>query len=206
MTVSNGNILRVAVGQVQASNLNDLYNVYEYIATFAGDETDTNVLNAIAGQMDTMYNIIQGTIAGNQTPGIMRVDEVALVGGVKSVVRNLGSIAWATVYDPGGAGDYVPSGCAALVEGLTSQSKVLLKKYLGQLVEAYVSGNFITSALITLLDSFCDEWFNSVLVSAGNELIPGFLSRARGGFFYLLGTVVKGAVAYQRRRKPGVGG
>lgn len=105
------------------------------------------------------------------------------------------------------AGDPMPNGIAALLHAQTDDPDVIAAKYFGGNTDTATVDNDFTAGSISTYINAGAEWvdpFTGTTTASG--FIPGVWSTAQGAFFpFSTAYSVNAQVAYQRRRKPGVG-
>ena len=205
--VEFNDVIRCSVRQRIGSN-NDLINVYEFRNTTAQTAQEADVLAAVAAATDDAYAQLNAKISNVIAPVDIKVDVVSVVGGVKRVTKNVGTVLWGSSYAPAAAGDRLPSGVAALVKGLTGAGKIFAKKFIGGLVEADNAGDAWGATLLTALATFATNVFSDFNTTGGETFEAGVLSvgaATAGEWFPVSEVAVNTQPHYQRRRRPGVG-
>lgn len=198
MAVNDDEVLRMAVRQ-KSNEGTDIVNVYHYKYDGTGD-TDAAALSAIAAHFDALYDEIEGQITGAQVPLDIKVDKVALVGGLLKIIENVGTTIWGSLYDPSGAGEAEPLGVCVLIILRTLVGKVFGRKYIGQVNETTIAGNSLatgtpTTAFTNVLPNFLD-----LITTPNGVLYPGILSTRTLQFEYFNSAAIATEVGYQRRR------
>lgn len=112
---------------------------------------------------------------------------------------------WSTMTEGGNTSEIAPNGVAALIIANTGENRSRPKKYLGGLTEQNLFGNAWTGTLLTHLASLATLWQSFYDVGSGNGFNPGTWSEKYSAFRPLWGVIVRTAVAYMRKRKPGIG-
>lgn len=204
MTVSNGEILRVSARQSGTSG-QDIVGVFHYLAQFAVDQADADVVAAILSHLDGAYTLLNSLIAGTYNPVDIKVDVVQIIGGIEKVTRNVGTTLWTGTFNPTGAGGDLPPGATALVKMLTGVGKTYGRKFISGILEGNSVSGFIDAALQTGLVNFAGAVRTAKVISAGNELLSGVYSFKSLSFKRFIEIAVSVGVAYQRRRRLGTG-
>ncbi len=204
MTVSNNEYIRASARQTGVSG-QDVIGVFMWRCQFAADQTESAVLAAVLAQVDAAYVYLNAVLSQNYNPLDIKVDVVAIVAGKIEVVRNVGSIAWTGSFNPAGNTDDLPPGACGYVKLLTDTGKTYGRKFISGLLETRSVSGFIDATAQTALASFAARVVTYYIMSAGNELHPGVLSIRSLSFKDFTSAVVSSIVAYQRRRKFGVG-
>lgn len=100
-----------------------------------------------------------------------------------------------------------PHGVAALTHAKTVDPDVTASKYIGGLEDNRVTDSDLSAGSLTLLAAFVLEWgLPFVGTATGAAFEPGVWSQVQSTFkLFNQAYIINGQVAYQRRRKPGVG-
>ena len=101
----------------------------------------------------------------------------------------------------------MPNGVASLVHALTTDPDVRGSKYFGGHLPASTVDNDWTGGFLSTMLAGGLIWVEPFVgAGTGGDFAPGVWSPTKTNFFLFNGTVtVNAQVAYQRRRKPGVG-
>jgi hypothetical protein len=201
--VQVGDVVRVSVMMHDVDN-NLIENVFYYQNAGPGTALPSGLPAYLGQQVEALFNYL----IPNQTYSLV-YDNLTYYN--MTTKEPLGEHAPLVVdqgdnitYDP------MPSGCAALVIGDTGYSRSRPKKFVPGLHENLCEGNIITSsAFLGNLTNFALYWLTS-FYDTFNDInwIPGTwhkLTPTTGEFRGLIATIVKDIIAFQRRRKPGVG-
>lgn len=184
----------------------DHVNVFHWQTAFAASQTDEDVTDAILAKLDTAYAEIETRITGAQSTYDVKIDEVEFVVGEETIIRNLGTFAWADVsYSPSAAGEGLPPGIACLVKFLTNVGKTYGRKFIGGLTEPDQAGGQLGATALSDFVDFAVAILVDIVVSAGNDLIAGTMSKRSASFKAFTGYDVSNNLAYQRRRRKGTG-
>jgi len=208
MSVSDQEVIRCAVRQ-KTGALTDIVNVFEFKGQGGSPPSDAQVLTAVASYFDALYNNIETGIATAQVPYDIKVDVVEIIGGLKKIVRNVGTVGWGSLYNPSDAGSVMPPAVCCLVLLRTVVGKIFGKKYLGELGESVVSHYTFEAAFITVVNAFITAALASFATSGVvMNFLPGVLSVSvahMGEFLLFTDGEISPEPAYQRRRKLSVG-
>lgn len=205
MSVADGEVIRVSARQEMAGD-QDHVSVFHYLCDFAAPQTEGDVMDAIAEDIDTAFSTLNAIITTGQDPLDMKFDVVEFVGGLLKITRNIGLIIWPDVlYNPTGAGDKLPPGVAALVKFLTGIGKVYGRKFIGGLIETAQDGGNLTSAALTALGLFGGAILSDPAIDVNNWFEPGVMSTREQDFVIFSEVDASGNIAYQRRRRKGTG-
>lgn len=202
MSITDGTILKVVASCLWSDGM-VTQNVFNAVITGAGApwaEADV-VADAVAWADNMFANMttnVNTSVDGN-TIHVYEYDSI------DDDWDEVGSDAW--TWNPSGTSDQLPRGNAALINLWTTDPDVQGKKYLAGLMEGSILNGLITASVLVDMLAFAADWA-TVFVggTSGGTWTPGIWSVA--------GTVFKAAVdhyaanaimAYQRRRKRGVG-
>jgi hypothetical protein len=201
VSVADNSILRVAAKFI-LDNASDIINIYHFVMDAAAAVDEDDVLDdCLALIEDLMANVYQ-----NHTTSLV-LDEVEVW------VRNVTLDRWDRVgaidgtWTGGVAGyEYLPVGTGALVTADTVDSHARGRKYLPPGLEGHLnSGEWISTAITNLVNFLGD--YVATYVGTYAEWIPGIWQEATKSFQMFIGSgTTTNTPAYQRRRKPGVGG
>lgn len=205
MTINVNDILRVVLQfTMPGSTVSEL--VWHYLVTAGSGGADQDVIDDIVTAADLAFdNIVarmNNGIAG-ATADLFRWD---------SGLNRWDGLATgdATVIVATGANDMLPHGVAALVKFFTLVGRRQGRKFIPGFIETSQTGGEIVGAAVTDLVNFALDFHDDV-VSAPVTLSPGnFNVDAASPLFETFaewgGTIqIATTMAYQRRRKPGVG-
>jgi len=198
MSVTNNSHLRV-VQHMTLPNVVEHLNVFYYKASFASEQTDEDVVDALVDQMDAMYTSMITLLKSTITMGITYVYKRA-----GSLWDLVGSGSPTVTFT--GAQDMLPHGVAALVRAYTVAPRCIGRKYIGGLMEGASTGGVWSAGVQTILANFAGLWDNVVTLSASNDLNPGVWSETNTDIYELSGEFAYSVYpVYQRRRRPGRG-
>jgi len=204
VTVNNGDVIRVSARFAMSSG-QDHVNVFHYQTDpFGATEDDATVMSEIHDQLDSAYSNITAHLSNTASPVDLKFDIVEFIGGVETIVRNLGLIPFDVTTPPGGTGEALPPGNAGLVKMLTGIGKVYGRKYVGMLLEGGQNGGTLGASLLTALDVFGGIVYDS-FAGAAVTYLAGVMSKKLAEFVPFIEYEVNPEIAYQRRRRPGTG-
>jgi hypothetical protein len=205
MTVQDHEIIRVAARQTLGDG-QDHVNVYFFEAQLTASQADQDVIDTVVEEIDNAHGALNAVVSNTMTKQDMKIDIVQFVGGKLATIRSLGQVLWTgATYVPGGTGDVLPPGVAALAKFLTGYGKVYARKFLGGLVEGRQNGGILDSTGVTAVANFASTLLTPAVISAGNELAYGVMSKFFGAFVPIDEVVAESNLAYQRRRRRGTG-
>ena len=198
---TNG-ILRVVLSLLLPDNAiaqNVFYTLFENDGTSADDQ---DVLDDLVDWMEAFYTEIDGS-----------VNEDVSVTGLKAYLYDTVGEDWDEVgvgfpsVTNVGASDPLPNGIAALMHAPTVDPDVTGAKYIAGFGETSALDNDWTAALLTVLAAAATEWTDPFTgATSGSGFIPGVWSVTNSAFYaFTTASSINVQVAYQRRRKPGVG-
>lgn len=202
MSITDGTVLRVVVSMVYTDG-SLVQNIFNAVVTGAGapwDEAD--IVDDCEDWADDMYlNLgarVTDTLDGVQV-------QVYEYDSIDDDWDEVGTNAW--LYNPTGASAAMPRGNAGLINGKTTDPDVSGKKYIGGLTVNDIAAGLLTATMVTAITNFAIDWYTPFVGAAGGgTYTPGVWSVAGTVFKALSGTmIVSNVVAYQRRRKRGVG-
>lgn len=202
MSIPTGAILK-AVASIVMPELVIAQNVFSVLFENDGSgNDDADVVSDVAEWVADIYTEIDMAMDADITPSDVKV---YIYDGVDDDWDEIGSDD--LVFTPAASGDMLPHGIAGLCYMRTSDADVLGLKYFAGLTEAAcVDSSLVSGTLAVLLLAagvWEAPWVGSV---TGSGFIPGVWSVKNTEFVESSGVHgVKGNVAYQRRRKPGVG-
>lgn len=202
MAVADGTILRIVASLLFPDNAL-AQNIFYVVFTDSG--ASNAVEDVLSDLSDYIFAVYDEMATGIQAAINLTDIKVYEYDGVDEDWDELG------VEFPGddftGAGDGMPNGVAYLCAAETTNPDVTARKYIGGGVESNSTDNDLTGPLITALTALVEEWIAPFTGAATGGLFgPGVWSPTKTNFFLFNGVgSVNVQVAYQRRRKPGVG-
>jgi hypothetical protein len=193
-TTVTDDVIRVTAHMLTGSV--PLHNVFYYKCDFSAPQTDDDVMQAAALQVDTMF----AHIVAKLSQYIYFID---IAGFNVTQDRPMVSRGWPTLTVGGDvASQVMANGVCGLILADTGYSRSRPKKFISGFTEANISGNSLASGTIVDLGDFMVDWLNDVVVSATNTLHTGTWSKKYAMWRPIVSCLVKSAIAYQRRRKP----
>ena len=202
MSVPSNTILRVVVSLLfpdSAIAQNVFYTLFE---NDGGSNDDEDVLTDMSDWVDTMYDAMSASLDSDITLTGIKVYFYDTVG---DDWDELGVEFPGTGFSA--TGDMMPNGIACLIHAPTVNPDVTGAKYIGGFLDDSVVENDITAGALANFALFATEWTDPAVFSAtGSGFIPGVWSATKDQFFaFTTSSSLNVGVAYQRRRKPGVG-
>lgn len=205
MTVLSSEVLRVSV-RFSDTQGNDHVNVFHFRALNTITDPDSTVLAAIAAWADATYSYMATNISNLVNEVDIKVDVVDFVGGVLTVVRNLGLTGWSMSTAPSAASDPMPPGVAALCKLLTGLGKVYGRKFIGMITENSGANGIISTSFQAQIANFAANFIAGITgVLTGGDLQAGVMSQKYTAFIPVTSYDVSDTIAYQRRRRQGTG-
>lgn len=177
-------------------------NVWHYLVAAASPIDEEDVLADVAAGMDDLYATISGQITNAQSPVDIKIDVVDYVGGVYTIIRNVGTIGWGSSYNPSNSSEIYAAGVAVLVLLRTLVGKVFGRKFIGVVGETTISNqNIATGDPASAFNAFIAkalEGFSTV----NGEYLLGVMSDRLFDFALCHEVELATEVGYQRRRAP----
>lgn len=202
MSVLEGAILRMVVSNIYTDG-GIIQNVFNAVVSDGSPPYDADDIaeDALAWAADLFFNLTSratDTLDGSQV-------QVYEYDPVDDDWDEVGTKAF--VWNPSASAEAMPRGTALLINAKTTDPDVSGKKYIGGLTVNDIADGLLTSTIITAAASFAVDWYDPFTGTVSGALwTPGIWSVKNTNFFMLTGTVIIGSVvAYQRRRKRGVG-
>ena len=195
-----GEIIRVSLHYVQAGG-GDIMNVFHF--RLAGvSVADDELLQDITEWVVDHWAVRWVQMASNGcTLSHYDADIVTATG---EVVRNIGG----DIVDAQGtiANDVLPAGNAAYMLAYTAVPKARGSKYVPGISESEVTSGSLAVGYLADLALLLAIYLNPFLGGSGATLQPGVASKVLETFVpFLISGAIDAVVAYQRRRKAGVG-
>lgn len=204
MPLGLGDVVRVSVRHALSAE-QDHVNVYYYECTLPMSGSDAEIVSDIENEMSTAYSLLTTHLTNTATPVDVKVDEVAFVGGVEKVIRNVGTVPFTPTSPPAAAGEPLPPGVAALVKFLTGIGKTYGRKFIGMFAEGAQSDGVLVAGVLTALEAFAAVLLSTISGTTSGTLQPGVMSKPNAAFVPFTVYDVASQMAYQRRRRPGTG-
>lgn len=200
MTVSVNDLIRVVVSY-SAPNSSIAQNVFLYRMQ-APAATDIDVLTDVRDYFIANHLANWADMAGElSTAFLIEMDVLHLLG---TVVRNLGE------FDLDVPGEQVSQVSAAAVSAYnqvtTTRTRSVIKKYWPFIAEGVISEGLLTGTAVAAMAFILLDMLDGIDITGGGHLEPGIRSTVDDTFYPIIQAgYVTDIVAYQRRRKPGVG-
>lgn len=198
MTVADGATLRV-VPTFQIGALTKAQNVYYFRHDTGSPQIDGDVtadcLEYIEELMDNFQSIIHTTV---ELQGIEVFERVS--GAWEPVGEE--SSSWAGT---GSAADRMPSGVCLMINLFKLRTGHNDRKFISGFMEGAHSGEEWSGSVITAAGAFVTDMISGFTGSNGVVLTPVHWNRTTDTVKLIVGGAGVARVAYQRRRKPGVG-
>jgi hypothetical protein len=170
-------------------------------------DDDQDVVDAVAGKLDEIYEYIQSFLANTVTIAEAVVEAVEWVVDHWETIRTLGYIILDLI---GGSGeDMLPHGVAAVFGANTATPKTRARKFIPGIQEENMVDSVLSGPLLAAMGNMGTAWLNPEQVGGVQAyLIPEVLctgEKTKGTSKILTSYFADGVAGYQRRRKPGVG-
>ena len=200
MTVQTNDIIKTVVDYFYPGAGTAL-NIF-YHKLFDAPQTDTDVLDALETFFDTEWGELWDEIASDQaTLGNISAQIVSPTG---VVLRDLGSRVINRVGTE--VSQVMPAAVSGYMQAYTQTPQIRGSKYVPGIAETAVDNGQFNATATTNLVALLTQYLDNVLVTAGNNLVPGVLSDKVGDFVAFTDSgSINTIPAYQRRRKEGVG-
>lgn len=199
-TINTGDIIRLVLTFTMPSGTVS-QNIYHYAVDALTDPDSNNVINDFLGRLLTMYTHIEEQMSDQVVGNILDMY-------VRDTVNNEWTLVEAEQADviSGNSGfQMLPHGNAALVSALATNNRSYGKKYLPGFVEEAQTASIWTPQTLGDLALFAAGYADAFIGGSGTYS-AGLWSEKNLDFTpFIGGAIVNGLVAYQRRRKPGVG-
>lgn len=200
MTVSSGDIVRVVVSY-SSPNASIAQNVFLYRARFASaDDIDvlTDVRDYFLAEHLNNWAAMASELA---TAFLIEMDILTTFGLVE---RNLGEF---TIDVPGeSVSEMSAAAVSAYNQVTTERTRSVIKKYWPFIAEALIVEGALGAPGIASMAFILLDMLDGIDITGGQHLEPGIRSTVDDTFYPIIQAgYVTDIVAYQRRRKPGVG-
>lgn len=165
-----------------------------------GIADQAQVLTDVSLWLKTMYEQMGSQLSDSIDYEGYRVDEVDPATGKETYYVDGNALITA----PTGATDYGAAGLAGQINGYVLGSGHGPRKYLAGLKEASLTSDIISGPALADMADFAADWLAGP-TDGSITWVSGMWSRTDLSFYGLVAMLVKSGIAYQRRRKPGVG-
>lgn len=197
MTVNTNNVLRLTA-VMRLNGLSTVMNVYHVRYVASGEMTDEDAMEFAERYLSDVY----GSASGMFSTGLVPVE---IRGFNETTNAPLPVIGWTNWGGGALGGETAPAGCAGLLLFRTGVVRKLGRKFLPGLAEGHMTNGVLAAGWLSDALSFAGT------LMAGFEdltetLVYTFVIRGKFGDTHIpIAAAVRADVAYQRRRKPGVG-
>lgn len=199
--IGAGDKLSIAANMLNGG-LSKVVNVFKLSVSSLASQTQAQIRADIAEYVEGIFTDII-----SEMEDALSFDNIDIYNLTGNIIEP--QIEWPTLTQGGNAAAPLPIGCAALVLARTGVSRHIGRKFFGTLVEGRATGSFWDSTMIGKLLLALGDYMNVFTGSNGVGLTPGVQEILLGGglgvFRPFIGGSVQAQVAYQRRRKFGVG-
>lgn len=197
MTIVVDNVIRVTA-KLKRGDVDDQVNVYHLKVTDVGTDDQQQLRDALVEYLESFYAIVNVDISDTLTYDSVEIFNVT-TGDPEPTEP------WTTLTIGLGDDEALPSGCCALMLGRTATGGVLGKKYLPTYTEPAQNGGVWTAPVLVRMLLAAAIWIAPFVSSTGSTFRPVVYSRLLEVAHIFTGALVNSVVAYQRRRKRGVG-
>lgn len=204
MTVPTGAVMRASI-RFQASQGEDIMNVFFLQTTFAAPQAELDVFNSVRTYFEASYGNLDNYMSNTGQPLDIKLDVVSFQAGKWVVTANVGFGTFGTGLILAEVADPLPVATAALLKLRTSLGKHYGRKFFGLFTELTNVSGFLSSALQLAVLAFGTGLLTPGTISAGNTysvVVPDTLT---GVVRALTEVAVNSVWSYQRRRRTGVG-
>lgn len=202
MAIPTGAILRVVLAWIMPDSVIAQNIFFTLFDNDGGSNDDADVVDDLTDWIEDIFSSLTSSISDQVD---MSQIKVYIYDAVDQDWDEVGT--GVPVFTATGATDMTPHGIAALIHAFTVNPDVTGSKYIAgisdaSIVDSNVSGGVLSNLLLAGADWMVD--FTGALT--GSNFNPGVWSPTKVQFFEFQDKlIVNGQVAYQRRRKPGVG-
>lgn len=197
MAVDPGDRLRITA-VLEYTGGSQAMNVFDLLVGGPNTQTDQATMDSIQVWMGDVYeaatDAISGLVAGLELRGFNETANAPL------------PVTMWTSFNGGSAGgELLPFGCAGLLLFRTGQNRVLGRKFVPGLTEANVAAGVLSTGAINALALFAAELAVGYTDPVTDQTFSYGVKNKVNSFIPIIGVTIRAEVAYQRRRKRGVG-
>jgi hypothetical protein len=202
MSISDGTILKIVVSLLLPDTVIAQNVFYSVVADLVTSDDEDDVVTDLVTYVEDMYDQLTGIISDTVVASDIKVYEYD---SNDDDWDEVGTDTWADIFASGS--DMMPHGVACLIHARSTDPDTHASKYIPGLSDNNALDSDITGAAVVVLADFADVWVAPFIgTETGGTFGPGVWSEADTVFKIFNGNyTVNGLVAYQRRRKPGVG-
>lgn len=206
MAIVNGDILRIAYRWNDPYDM-DLVNVFHFRVEERGTDAEEDFLLATAqygvGVGGTYFNYVHNGYDLQDA----KIDRVAWIAGKEEIMQSYGIVDLVGYAGGSGAGDVMPPGCSPLMKWRTTGVKTLARTFAPMVSEADSAVGGLSTNALNALQDWADAYLSDIVLGGG---VTGTIRRVvhslRGNAWLpFIVAVAEKYVAYQRRRRQGVG-
>ena len=202
MTVNDGDVIK-AVADFTGSDGYHFQNVWHWVASFAAGQTEAAVLAAILSALGDIYDEVAASLPASLDDPDVEVDVVDWNVDHWETISRIGEGVAGTNFTS--ASELLPYTAAPYWVCRTAYPRSRGRKFLPPFGETDNNAGWLSSGTQTALASALTEALADIVVSSGNDLVPGVASDAQGTFLPFLNGFISGLFGTQRRRKQGYG-
>lgn len=202
MAIATNAILRAVLSLALPDSVIAQNVFYAMFDNDGGSDDDDDVIDDLVDWIEDIFSSMLGAMSSQASLSDLKVYVYDSVGGDWDEVGTGIPAGVGT-----GVADMVPHGVAGLMHGYTTNPDVVGSKFLTGIQDTSVADSDITAGVLTNIVLAGADWLADFTGAAtGSNFNPGVWSVTKTAFYEFQDKlVVNGQVAYQRRRKPGVG-
>ena len=198
MTIATDSVLRV-VPTFSVGTKTKMQNVYHMVHQTASPQNETAVVLACLEAVEEYMDNFQATLHDT-----VELDSIEVYERVSGLWEPIGEIAstWAAT---GAASDRSPAGCALMVNLFKARTGHNDRKYISGFQETLMQDEEWQSAILTAGAAYVVDVYSPFTASNSVIIKACHWNRGTDTTAFYTGGVAIPRIAYQRRRKPGVG-
>lgn len=202
MAISSGTILKIVVSLLLPDTVIAQNIFYSVVADLTTSDAEEDVVTDLVTWVEAMYTTLAGIISDDVVASDIKVYEYD---SIDDDWDEVGTSTWADTFSS--TSDMMPHGVACLIHARSTDPDTHGSKYIAGLSENNALDSDITGAAVAVLANFADDWVDAFIgIETGGTFGPGVWSEVGTVFKLFNGNyTINGLIAYQRRRKPGVG-
>jgi hypothetical protein len=202
MSIPTGAILRVVLSWIMPDSVIAQNIFFALFDNDGGSNDDADVVDDLTDWMEDIFSSMITSISDQVDMSIIKV---YIYDSVDQDWDEVGT--GVPVFTATGSTDMSPHGVAGIIHAFTVNPDVTGTKFIAGIADASIVDSDISGAVIAnLLLAGADWMVDFTGAASGSNFNPGVWSPTKVQFFEFQDKlVVNSQVAYQRRRKPGVG-
>lgn len=175
-----------------------IQNVFWYKLATSTPLTNTEVAEDVRAFVEEIYDNLYQSM-----PDTTAFDSINLFNITQDFP--LGDYDWPTLGAGTQSGDAMPSPCSVFCFARTGLSRIIGRKFFAPFMEVSQADGIWTAGLPATVAAAVDDWIEEDKTGTNGNWKSGLWSVTKQAFYVFLEGVVRYVVAYQRRRKQGVG-